>query len=486
MYNLPPPTQEQLDIYSAIEGCSGSSLAVDAKAGTGKTTTIIGCEAAFPRSSRLLAFNKDAADNLSNKLAAINSPFKASTFHSLGFGILRERVRGIKSDLYRVRVLKDKLRLEGAWKSYADLIDAYMTAGCGLPDFVAKAPTLFDLVGLQDIQVPEELSIKEFVANADKILKAMLEDNSSCTFSEMLYKPLYLAQQYKWNLREYSHLIVDEAQDVSPLRMALMKAMAPNAIAVGDPDQAIYGFAGSTAFAFSALVKDYNMAVYPLSVSWRCSQAVIAEACSIIGPNIFAAPGAAIGAVNTIEFNDFHPEELPTGDAVICRTNAPLFKLAIRLLKTRTPFVYKGDAVERILYLMRKFQKEASGVFGFMDQLDMWREQQEKQFQGRRGILARIADQYECIADLVASEQSVQDAIALVERILKSTYGLTLTTIHRAKGQEYDNVWLIRPDQIPAPWVDEDNEVDMAEERNCHYVAVTRAKNVFTYVDGKF
>jgi len=66
------------------------------------------------------------------------------------------------------------------------------------------------------------------------------------------------------------------------------------------------------------------------------------------------------------------------------------------------------------------------------------------------------------------------------EYIINSKSGPILSTIHKTKGLEFDHVYLLRPDLLPAPWVDEDDEESMQQEKNLEYVAVTRAKDTFT------
>ena len=64
---LENPTEEQLNIYSAFERARAGEepcFAVDAKAGSGKTSTAVASVDAFPKNSAMVAFNKSIADEL--------------------------------------------------------------------------------------------------------------------------------------------------------------------------------------------------------------------------------------------------------------------------------------------------------------------------------------------------------------------------------------------------------------------------------------
>ena len=81
--------------------------------------------------------------------------------------------------------------------------------------------------------------------------------------------------------RRFTHVLVDEFQDVDPAQFALLKRIAPperrpNLVVVGDPDQSIYGFRGTQP---RLLVDDfpriYQPLVAELGVSRRCPAEVL-------------------------------------------------------------------------------------------------------------------------------------------------------------------------------------------------------------------
>ncbi len=57
---------------------------------------------------------------------------------------------------------------------------------------------------------------------------------------------------------------------------------------------------------------------------------------------------------------------------------------------------------------------------------------------------------------------------------------IVLSSIHKSKGLEYDNVFLLRPDLIPSKFAK--TEEELRQENNLMFVAITRAKKEFKYI----
>ncbi|MGE9984765.1 UvrD-helicase domain-containing protein [Desulfovibrio sp. SGI.169] len=78
----------------------------------------------------------------------------------------------------------------------------------------------------------------------------------------------------------WRHVLVDEAQDLSPVQLAVIRALLPpdgqGFFGIGDPDQAIYGFRGATGQSEASLRACWpGLAVYRLGRSYRASQDVL-------------------------------------------------------------------------------------------------------------------------------------------------------------------------------------------------------------------
>lgn len=82
---------------------------------------------------------------------------------------------------------------------------------------------------------------------------------------------------------KYSHICVDEAQDLNRIQYEFVKALAGNKDAnimmVGDPDQMIYGFNGSSSrFLCESFIADFTPKVFRLTKNYRSSKAVVRAA----------------------------------------------------------------------------------------------------------------------------------------------------------------------------------------------------------------
>src|SRR4051812_38185721 len=89
-------SSQQQDIFTEFKD-GRSNLVIRARAGTGKTTTIIEAISYAPEEKILLAaFNKKIAEELKDKLK--NPKAEAKTLHSLGFGFVRRNWPGVRLD----------------------------------------------------------------------------------------------------------------------------------------------------------------------------------------------------------------------------------------------------------------------------------------------------------------------------------------------------------------------------------------------------
>lgn len=479
------PTAEQVAIYGAFERAKAKEepcFAVDAKAGSGKTSTAVASVDAFPANSAMVAFNKSIADEL---VARLGGKAPASTFHSLGFAMLRERIEGCKSDLYKLSDLcRNKFKWGFMYRPYADVVEHIMTNGVGIQveTDLYRESTYLTAMGNSDTGLPEGLDLTTFLGRCQDLMVATLEDNKRVCFPEMLYKPLFLAKRHNWKLERYGTLIIDEAQDVSKVRLMLAGQTAKNLIPIGDPCQSIYGFAGAVVGAFDVMCDQYDMKRYTLSTSWRCSRSVILEAQQIIGPFIHAREDAEQGHVGYLSQAEFEPMPYDENDFILCRTNAPLFGLAMQYLEQSRPFQLRSDFADRLMALAKRLAKGCSGKATFSVAIDDWKKEQIEIYKDAKGVVRRIEEQALCLQTVLNKSYSVEDMLFNMELLLNSDTGPVLMTIHRAKGLEAKRVFLIRPDFLPAPWVNPDDEAEMEQERNLYYVAVTRAISEFYYV----
>lgn len=265
------PSSEQLNFRDALTS-SSDNLLLSAVAGSGKTTTIIWAADALSRSLSVhfLAFNKKIDDALGTRL---HPRFSHSTFHVIGKRTLERELgqKWLKVDGDKVRKLLAKVAVpRAAWPAVCRLVSYAKNVGLGttlLPESPDEWSTLMDHHGMS---VPDGFNTEW----ASAALAASNAQRSVVDFDDMLYLPLFL--NVPWH--KIQVVFVDEAQDTNTVQMELLSRFAKRVVAVGDPHQAIYGFRGADANALTVLADRFSMTELPLSVSYRCSQAVVAEA----------------------------------------------------------------------------------------------------------------------------------------------------------------------------------------------------------------
>ncbi len=278
------PSDQQGSFFTFLVRETGSALLV-AAAGSGKTTTIVQGTRLLPQwlATRFLAFNKSIAEELKARLP---STVISSTFHSAWKSALdRHLPRRPKVDANKVRnILKNSLaynEFETYFQYVTRLVGFAKSSGVGalLDDTESEWFSLIAHYGLSPMS--DDLDESVAVRYARAALRDSNADLNVIDFDDMLYLPLL-----RNVVCDKSNVIfVDEAQDLNIVQRTLLRRMLATAagapsrlIAVGDPHQAIYGFRGADSDSMDHLRRDFNATVLPLSVSYRCSKAVVEEA----------------------------------------------------------------------------------------------------------------------------------------------------------------------------------------------------------------
>lgn len=243
---------------------STSNLLISACAGGAKTTTM--CAIASARGARgdrvvALAFNKDAAESLSRRM-----PYwvQSTTFHAFCYAALR--AAGYARDGINARKVPQALkRREPNFRLRREIEDDVVEAIT-----LAKAANEIEVASFYSDEVQHH-------ANAI-LTESRYDGSASIDFDDMLY----LTAQLDIPLPRPALVLLDEAQDTNPCQLVLLERMladsASRLIAVGDPHQSIYAFRGADHLAMPALQTAFAMTEMSLSVSYRCSKAVVEEA----------------------------------------------------------------------------------------------------------------------------------------------------------------------------------------------------------------
>jgi uncharacterized protein (TIGR00375 family) len=119
-----------------------------------------------------------------------------------------------------------------------------------------------------------------------------LIQHNAFDFDDLICKPVSLLREFTDVLQayreRYRYLLIDEYQDINQAQYELVRLLMPgpeaNLFAIGDPDQAIYGFRGADVGFINRFLNDYPGAVmYSLKKSYRCSNFILNASQRVMG-----------------------------------------------------------------------------------------------------------------------------------------------------------------------------------------------------------
>ena len=298
-----------------------------------------------------------------------------------------------------------------------------------------------------------------------------------------------------------SVLVIDEAQDMGADDFRLVKALMQRnedmrVIAVGDDDQNIYGFRGSNSAYFSSLIKDYNATRYEMTENYRSDETIVDYANRFLHkiPNrlkinqIYSVSGRQGQVCAKAD-----PEQLISNlhhrgqTAVLTQTNKQTLQIAhllkeqgkhVRLIQDTDGFYFINLA--EIRYFLKQLKQCEGGVISKV----AWEnaiESTEKNYATSNCMdaIRRFYADFEATrskfyySDLheFILESNVEDFIATENDTV------FVSTIHKAKGREFDNVHVMLSDLT---------HLDSDKMRTI-YVGLTRARhNLYIYNDASF
>lgn len=481
MPNIQTSTYQKA-VFQFIEAGEGNAV-VNAVAGAGKTFTITKALELIPEDQSVLfiAFNKHIVEELKTKLSsASKTNIDVRTAHSYGAQSVRQ---GLKSWVDADKVWKVCDSLYPSWG-----VDPEVASG-----HVGRVKRLVELAKLNLLSTPASLyeqALKhdiEIMANEVEhaIQVKNITDARTRThdFNDMIYYPV----RHNLPCKKYDWVFVDEAQDLSACSQALIKrAIKPGGrlVAVGDPHQCIYGFAGADVESFKSISSAPHTTVLPLSLTYRCAKAIVAHAQHLV-PHIEALPDAVEGLVRY----DGKIAELTNADMVLSRTNRPLITLCIRCLSQGQKAYVKGKDIGVNLANMLKATKRTQLTAATRELAERRKQMIRKAIahgtpreDAENSLHVRLYDEkIGAIEALSEGLKTVQQVINRITAIFADEReGVCLSSVHKAKGLEADRVFIIEPATMPAPWVRKDWEIE--QENNIHYVAITRARRELVYV----
>src|SRR5690606_17170108 len=296
---------------SFIQNGQGNAV-VDAVAGSGKSTTIVHALNMIPEDQTVLflAFNKAIVEELKIKVA-MQPNVEVMTLHSLGAKALMNTYNcKIQGDKYKAH-LNEGIRL-GQYKPLMDIDFEEVS------EWKANINKLIDLVRVnlcnsteqfEDLAMKHDLNLIDNECHiAAQVVRWGYKQMDFIDFTDMIYFPV----MKNVRMPQYDWVFVDECQDLNAAQRELfLKCLKPGGrfVAVGDPRQDIYGFAGADVKSFNLLKSIPNTTQLPLSVCYRCDSSIINLAKTLV-PQIEAKDGAESGTVD----NDASIRNVEDGD----------------------------------------------------------------------------------------------------------------------------------------------------------------------------
>lgn len=563
------------------------NILVDAKAGSGKTSTLILISEAIQKQGNkclFLAFNKHIVEELKGKMDTTDCAVK--TIHSLGYSYLRSFLYRQYGQHYKMdldenklrEIVKHKFEEEGYQQSVIehnidktgtelkDFIRTLISETCHLINFCRFHMTNYheqDKVRKLALSccrtiIEENIGFDNYPTLVESVIDKLKNDFENpeiidglptykVDFTDMIYFPVYYKMIPPWSIREYlDYVLIDECQDLSELQQEFLKTLGNSSrfIFVGDEKQAIYGFAGADTKSIFKLTQRYDLEQLPLNICYRCPKKVIKLVQQEVLPTIeYNKERPDVGEVHYIERSEII-KNLEKNDVIITRRNSDLLrlfidlsvkkKIQVRLLNkdlvnnvtnnlTRIVNSYiekynKGLNIERELFEWMAQKGIPKQVLKQKDLdkdvenkiIQLMKDRKNKSITKQKhtvdylikcmteyktkgnyneknmetGELDELTAYYHIIESFIdmfkqkVNALTVKDLITFIENFLSLNENKevpTLSTIHKMKGGEADNIFIYDYPRFPYKY-NNMSEDDQQQEVNLQYVALTRAK----------
>lgn len=455
-----------LDEYqkSAVEN-SNNQLLIVAGPGSGKTTVLtqriaylINEKNVPAQDSLAITFTRRAAQEMRERLSVL-IPHKAGlinihTFHSLCLSILKDNctLAGLDEDFQVISEQEKKLYSENDSDNMLEFDDLIT------------------------------LTVKLFTENPD------------------------IVQKYK---QRYKYLSVDEYQDIDENQYKLIRFLADdngNICAIGDPNQAIYGFRGGSAEFFNNFKTDYkNVQIINLKNNYRSTGCIVNASNQVIdtfnivsqydrphekitihtAPTDKAEAEFVVSSIEKIigghsffsidsERSSGNCEDYSFSDfAILYRTSSQLKPIIEALQRSGMPYVKLSDDLLCSKKPILKLLKSLNDTDTVSQQL----EKSENDFKDEiedyiLKYLKKLALKHETRKEFIHEVSIIKESDTIDERADR----ISLMTLHSSKGLEYNCVFIVGLENGIMPLHKAQTPEEIEEERRLLYVGMTRAK----------
>ncbi len=485
------PSKYQQAIFDWVKYGVGNAV-VEAVAGSGKTTTIVKALDIIPTDRRILflAFNKHIVKELKGR---VPKHIRVATLHSLGFSIIRkledfrdldeEKVTKILDEFWSIN--RDKVpdqptrsrnrNKRSAMRKVVSLCKATLV------DYNDQDQVL-GIINRFHIEIDEQ-DEQEVIERLPYVMQKNNEDLEIIDYDDMTYLPVAI-ERLRLHCDKYDFILVDEGQDLNLCNIELvLNFLAPNGriVVVGDRYQSLYAFRGADPRAIPRMIERLSAVTLPLSITYRCPKASVKRVQHLV-PNIQAAETAIEGKLESIFYKDL-VDHLQEGDMVLCRANAPLVKPAFETIQRGIKAIIRGKDIGReLVNFIERFQADGLGNLEVLMTEYVEKEKARLIDKGRELQAEDLKDKFETIMIVSQECRTVEDLTSKLQILFSDdNAGVVFSSIHKAKGLEARNIFVLREDLLPHPKAKGEDELQ--QEANCEYVAFTRSlENIYTVI----
>lgn len=479
-------TEEQ----KVIIACTGD-MVVNAVAGSGKTSTMIAYAASRPASAKILylAFNKSVKLEAARRFAESGlTNVTVETAHSLAYRhIMRGSAYQLSTQGYKTHQVAEMLALSGDGAKHTEFIIA---------NHINKFVTFFcnsDKSKVQDLNyldTVKETNAKKFVHSFYRVI----EEGTRRFLARMDKGEIEITHDFylkKFQLScpqlNYDYILFDEGQDASAAMLDVFLKQQAIKVIVGDTHQQIYGWR----FAINSLSKAPYSALH-LSASFRFPPDIAGLAMAVLGWK------DKLGEYKPVAITGKGKTTKTATKATIGRTNLGLLLNAINYItdNRKVKHIYfegninsytyadEGASLYDVLSLYNNnHDRIRDKLIGTMQSIDELEEYIESTEDAQLGMMLEIVNEYG--NEIPRILQNLKNLHTGDED--RSKAEMVFSTVHRAKGMEYDTVHLVNDfiteqklDRILKEAAAAKEPVDKSklnEEINLLYVAVTRARH---------
>ncbi|MFC3962883.1 UvrD-helicase domain-containing protein [Nocardia jiangsuensis] len=458
-------TDEQ---QAAVEAFArGDHLAIQAGAGSGKTTTLRLLAGTTTESGLYIAFNRAIADDAAGQFPRTVA---CGTAHRMAYRSVGHRFkRRLDAPRLPGREVANGLGIRGERR-----IGNRNVAPLALAHAVVQTVRRFcysadDVIGAHHVALLHGLSSTHRDALAAAVLPFAVKawsdiqdpEGRTVRFEHDHYLKMWALSR---PVLDYAYILLDEAQDTNPVVEQIFSAQRGSAqlVMVGDSAQAIYGWRGA-----QDVMAGFGGTKLGLTRSFRFGPAVAEEANRWL--SIIDAPIRLSG----------HDQIATTvgpasrANAVLCRTNSGAMLEVMTALEAgvAVALVGGGGQLRSLAVAARELKAGRRAAHPELFLFSSWGEVQEYAIDDPSGkdlySFVNLIDRH--------GADAVLDAVGKLSNERRAE--LIVSTAHKAKGREWSTVRLA--DDFPVPGEDDDGRplpIDGADARLA-YVAVTRARN---------